>query len=57
MPASVTCDSDSAAFADLEMLDYLLEAKAELENPVAGALAKAMDEIEKAQSEDCTCLR
>ncbi|WP_152045298.1 hypothetical protein [Aureimonas psammosilenae] len=46
-----------AAFADLEMLDYLLEAKAEVENPVAGALAKAMDEIEKAQSEDCTCLR
>ncbi|GGD97351.1 hypothetical protein GCM10011390_15190 [Aureimonas endophytica] len=44
-----------AAFADLEMLTYLLEAKEPAADPVATALHRTLDDIETAHAAECTC--
>lgn len=46
-----------AAFADLEMLDYLLEAKDQPADPVASGVGRTLQAIEKAHATDCTCGR
>ncbi|KAB0680407.1 hypothetical protein [Aureimonas leprariae] len=44
-----------AAFSDLEMLDYLMKAPAEMPDPIASAIGKTLGDVEAAQKADCTC--